>query len=243
MRTRLVFVLLLSGLMLACSPAPKPSVIAPTKTVDPSTVGSITGSVRFDGTPPTPTKIPVAGFPECGNSQPFDSDVLIRDGLVQNAFVYVKSGLENYAFPPTDGEVALDQKGCLYEPRVIGLRVGQTVVVTNSDPLLHNVHALPKRSRSFNLAMTHNAVPLRRSFDEPEVMVGLRCDIHPWMRAYVGVLPHPAFAVTGPDGRFEIKGVPPGTYTLSVWHERLGTAEQTVTLGVKEEKMISIVFQ
>lgn len=228
-------------ILVSCSPAPQ-NKISPVKNIDPATTGTILGDVRFEGGLPEPTKIPVAGFPECGNAQGLDNDVLVHNGLVQNAFVYVKSGLENYAFPPAAEEMRLDQKGCLYEPRVIGLQRGQTVVITNSDPLLHNVHALPKRSRSFNLAMPRSAQGLRRSFDEPEVMVGLRCDVHPWMRAYVGVLPHSAFAVTGPDGHFEIKGVPPGTYTLAVWHERLGTMEQTVVLGVNETKDVSFVI-
>lgn len=214
----------------------------PSLNVDPTTTGSLRGTVRFEGPLPSPTKIPVAGFPECANPRQEDTDVLVRDGFVQNAFVYIKSGLEDYAFPEESGEVVLDQKGCLYEPRVIGLRVGQTVVVKNSDAMLHNVHAQPKRSRSFNLAMTKGAQDLRKSFSEPEVMVGFRCDVHPWMRAYAGVLPHPAFAVTDANGQFEIKNIPPGTYTVAIWHERLGLMQQEVSLDPQEQKTISFVM-
>lgn len=211
-------------------------------TVDPATAGVIRGEVLFEGTPPAPAKIAVSGFPECANPKTEDDDVLIREGRVQNAFVSIKTGLEAYTFPPPEGETVLDQVGCLYTPRVVGLRVGQTLVVKNSDPALHNVHALPKLSRSFNLAMAKGGADIRRSFTEPEVMVPIRCDVHPWMRAYAGVMRHPGYAVTGPDGHFEIKGIPPGNYTLSVWHERLGTTEQTVTLGVKEEKTVPFVI-
>ncbi len=239
MRKLVSFVCFLS--LISCSQKPQQKVV-PTRSIDPAATGTIRGDVRFEGVPPSPTKIPVAGFSECANPRLEDDDVLIRDGKVQNAFVYVKTGLEDYAFPPPEGEVVLDQVGCLYTPRVVGLQVGQTLVVKNSDPALHNVHALPKLSRSFNLAMTQGASDIRRGFTEPEVMVPIRCDVHPWMRAYAGVLPHPAFAVTGPDGRFEIKGLPPGAYTLSVWHERLGVSEQAVTLAVREEKTVPFVI-
>jgi hypothetical protein len=236
--------LVLLGLFIlsSCHPQQSAPVLQPALSVDPSTAGILRGTVRFEGVPPAPTKIPVAGFSECANPKTHDDDTLIREGNVQNAFVFIKTGLEGYAFPPPAGEVVLDQAGCLYAPRVVGLRVGQPLVVRNSDPAFHNVHALPRRSRSFNLAMTKGASDIRRSFAEPEVMVPIRCDVHPWMRAYAGVLPHPAFAVTGPDGRFEIKGIPPGTYTLSVWHERLGTADQSTTLGANEEKTVTFVI-
>ncbi|HEX5035569.1 MAG TPA: carboxypeptidase regulatory-like domain-containing protein [bacterium] len=235
---RLILFLTLS--IFACRPALK-SVFHPTIPIDPSTVGLITGVVRFEGTPPSPTKIPVAGFPDCANPRGEDDDVRIQGGLVENAFVFIRNGLDDYVFPPAEGEVVLDQKGCLYAPRVVGLRVGQTLVVKNGDPTPHNVHALPKFSESFNVAMGGNAADIRKTFDEPEVMVPVRCDIHPWMRAYVGVLRHPVFAVTGPDGAFVLKGIPPGHYTLEAWHERLGTRSLPVTVesGQTVSKMLN----
>ena len=235
---RLFFFLILS--ILACRPAPK-SVFHPTVPIDPSTIGSIAGVVRFEGSPPSPTKIPVAGFPDCGNPRGEDDDVRIQNGLVENAFVFIKDGLDRYQFPPASGEVVLDQKGCLYTPRVVGLRVGQTLVVKNGDPTPHNVHALPKFSSSFNVGMGAKAPEIRKSFDEPEVMVPVRCDIHPWMRTYVGVLSHPIFTVTGPDGVFTLSGIPAGAYVLEAWHERLGRTSVPVTVeaGKTIEKRLS----
>jgi plastocyanin len=232
---------LLLVLLFACQRTPVQPPL-PKRAVDLATTGIIRGIVTFEGTTPAPMKIPVASFRDCVNSQTDDPDVLIRDGKVQNAFVYLKDGLEDYAFPVPEGEVVLDQKGCLYEPRVVGLRVGQTLVLRNDDPVLHNVHALPKRSRFFNVAMPKGAAEIRKSFDEPEVMVPIRCDVHPWMRAYVGVLPHPYFAVTGPDGTFELKNVPPGVYTLEAWHERLGTLSRKVSSGVGKEMNVVLTF-
>lgn len=220
--------------IIACHSSKPLTVLKPLVPVDPATTGTIRGVVRFEGLPPASAKIPLAQFAQCANPKGTDDDVLIQDGKVQNAFVYIKEGVESYAFPPASGEVTLDQKGCLYEPRVVGLRVGQTLAVKNSDAFLHNVHALPKYSHAFNMAMAQAGTEIRKNFDAPEVMVAIRCDVHPWMRAYVGVLSHPLFAVTGPDGVFEIHGVPPGTYTLEAWHERLGTKTMQVTIGAKE---------
>lgn len=238
---RSITIILGLALLVGCNRVPE-SAPLPKRAIDPATVGVIHGVVRLQGVPPSPTKIPVASFKECANSRTEDEDVLIRDGKVQNAFVYIKEGLEGYALPPPGGEGVLDQKGCLYMPRVIGLRVGQTLVVRNTDAFLHNVHALPKFSRSFNVGMNQGAPEIRRTFESPEVMVPIRCDVHPWMRAYVGVLPHPYFAVTSADGAFEIKNVPPGRYTLEVWHEKLGTQRIVVDVGPGEERSANFLL-
>ncbi len=219
------------------------TVLKPSQPIDPTTTGTIRGIVRYDGVPPEPSKIPLASFAPCQNPKDHDDDVLIQDGKVQNAFVFIRSGIEEYIVPPPPSEaVTIDQKGCLYAPRVVGLRVGQSLAITNSDALLHNVHGLPKNSSSFNLAMDRGTPKILHTFDQPEVMVTIRCDVHPWMRAYVGVLDHPYFAVTGPDGSFELKNVPPGTYTLEVWHERLGRKTQQVIIGPGEEQAANWAF-
>lgn len=207
-------------------------------------MGTIRGLVLLEGVPPLPTQIPIASFKDCATPKTTDdADVLIGKGRVQNAFVYLREGIEAYEVPPGTGEVMIDQRSCFYTPRVVGLQVGQALVVKNSDPFLHNVHALPKSSRSFNIGMGKGSPEIRRTFESPEVMVPIRCDVHPWMRAYVGVLSHPYFAVTGPDGAFELKGVPAGTYTLAVWHERLGIRTHPVSLETRGTSELTVVFK
>ena len=129
--------------------------------------------------------------------------------------------------------VVLDQRGCKYHPHVFGVQVGQPVTILNSDPTLHNVHAVPKANTEFNFGQSSKGMKTTRIFDKPEVMVPFRCDVHGWMAAYGGVVSHPFFAVSKADGSFEIKGLPAGTYTIEVWHERLGTQTQTVKVDGK----------
>ena len=143
---------------------------------------------------------------------------------LQNAFVYVKDGLGDRTFQAPKTPVVLDQRGCKYIPHVFGAQVGQPVIILNSDPTLHNVHAVPKANTEFNFGQSIKGMKTTRMFDKPEVMVPFRCDVHGWMAAYGGIVSHPFFAVTKADGSFEIKGLPAGTYTLEVWHERLGHA-------------------
>jgi plastocyanin len=164
-------------------------------------------------------------------------------GGLQNVFVYVKDGLgaRTYATPTTP--VRLDQRGCRYVPHVFGVQVGQTVQIANSDPTLHNVHAVPAANREFNFGQPATVPPAPRVFDKPEVMVPFRCDVHSWMNAYAGVLPHPFFAVTPADGTFEIKGLPPGSYTIEAWHEQLGTQTQSVTVAADAPAKVAMSFK
>jgi plastocyanin len=162
---------------------------------------------------------------------------------LQNAFVYVKDGLGDRKFSPPQTPVVLDQKGCKYMPHVFGVQVGQTVTIVNSDPTLHNVHAVPKANSEFNFGQAVKGMKTNRVFDKPEVMVPFRCDVHGWMAAYGGVLSHPYFAVSNADGSFEIKGLPAGTYTVEVWHERLGTQTTTVTVDGKSGAKASVAFK
>ena len=123
------------------------------------------------------------------------------------------------------------------------MRVGQPLVILNSDPTLHNIHAMPKGNTEFNTGQPIQGMKTMHTFDKPEVMVPFKCDVHGWMNAYVGVLDHPYFAVTGPDGSFTLKGLPPGTYTIEAWHEKLGTQTTQVTLGAKETKDANFTFK
>jgi hypothetical protein len=226
----------------ACGVSDSASPPSPTRIVDTATAGSIHGVVSFEGMPPPSSKIPVARFSECGNASAFDADILIQNGKVKNAFVAITKGLESYRFEKLSEEVVLDQRHCLYEPRIVGLQVGQTLVVKNSDPALHNIHAQPLQSRGFNVGMAQQSSDIRKTFEVSEMMIPLRCDVHPWMRAYAGVLPHPYFAVTDVDGNFNLKNVPPGNYTVTVWHEKLGEKEFPVSIGTREQKTLNVSF-
>jgi plastocyanin len=158
-------------------------------------------------------------------------------------FVYVKDGLGDYYFETPTTAVTLDQKGCHYAPHVFGVRAGQPVEIVNSDPTLHNVNAMAKVNQSFNLGQAIQGMKNQKVFKTPEVMVHIKCDVHNWMNAYAGVLNHPYFAVTANGGSFELKGLPPGTYTIEAWHEKLGTQTQSVTLAANESKPITFAFK
>ena len=195
------------------------------KPVDPATAGSIRGVVRMTGAAPAPALLVPSSEAWCmehsGGTLPDDA-LLVQDGAVANAVVFVSRGLEGYRFPPNDEPVELDQQGCRYTPRVLAAQVNQTVNVHNSDPLLHNVNARAERNAQRNYAMPEGSTPRSFSFRKPEIAVPLACDVHPWMRGAIVVLEHPCFAITGADGTFTITGVPPGTYSLDAWHEVLG---------------------
>ena len=160
-----------------------------------------------------------------------------------NVFVYVKDGLDKYTFDTPTESAKIDQKDCRYHPHVFGMRVGQPLEILNSDPTLHNIHALPKGNAEFNNGQPIQGMKMSHTFDKAEVMVPFKCDVHGWMNAYVAVLPHPYFMVTDKDGKFDLPNLPPGTYTLEAWHEKLGTQTATVTIGAKESKDVTFTFK
>jgi plastocyanin len=216
----------------ASQPAGVPTAPVPGGGVALPGEGVITGRVTFDGTVPTPRMIRTASDPLCmPEGGAVRSEVLVVGpaNALQNVFVYVKDGLGNRTFPAPQAPVVLDQQGCRYTPHVFGVQVGQPVEIVNSDPTLHNVHAIARVNDEFNFAQPIKNMRSTRTFDEPEIMVPFRCDVHGWMAAYAGVLPHPYYAVSREDGRFEIRGLPEGTYTIEAWHEQLGTNTHTVT--------------
>jgi len=189
--------------------------------------GKITGKVTFSGTPAAAAKLKMDADPVCAAAHPGGAaaeDVVVGDGGgLQNVFVYVKEGVSG-DFPAKTEPAVVDQKGCLYLPRVVGLQVGQPLKFLNSDPTLHNVHGMPKINAPWNYAMP-KFVKQKENKDltKPEIMIHVKCDVHPWMSGYVGVLSHPFFATTGKDGSFTIEGLPPGEYTVEAWQEKLGT--------------------
>jgi plastocyanin len=216
------------------------------KKVDPATAGAITGQVKFEGTLPPADLIRMNADRKCvqGDANPQGSSLVVSDDKsVANAFVYVKDGLDPaYTFDVPATPAELDQKGCLYSPRVLGVRVGQAIEIVNSDPTLHNVHALPMNNREFNHGQPKQFSKLSEVFTTPEVMVRFKCDVHSWMSAWVGVVDHPFFAVTDAAGAFKLPGLPPGSYTVEVWHEKLGRKTTQVTIGPSQTQAISLTL-
>jgi plastocyanin len=249
MRSALALLLLasLSGLAAACSgdaadtTPPATPTAAAGKKVDAATAGSIKGRVQFEGTVPPAEMVRMSSDRNCiSDGQPTRANdaLLVDDGRgVGNTFVYVKEGLDpSYTFDAPTAPVELDQKGCFYTPRVIGVRVGQPLELVNSDPTLHNVHALPMVNQEFNQSLPKQNARTTKTFTAPEVMVRFKCDVHNWMSAFVGVMAHPYFAVTSPSGEFSIPNLPPGTYTLETWNEKLGTKTMQVTVAPSQSQ-------
>ncbi|HYF48501.1 MAG TPA: hypothetical protein VEJ63_03805 [Planctomycetota bacterium] len=201
--------------------------------------GRVAGVVKFEGAAPKRTPLEVKGDPRCSalHSGPVLSESLIvNDGRVQNAIVYVKSGWERWSYPTPDGEVVVDQKHCRYTPHVVTVQTGQTIAFTNSDDLSHNVHGLPRKNPPFNFSQDENRRRSTYVFTQQEVGVRVQCDVHKWMSAFVGAFAHPFHAVTNEKGEFAIQGLLPGEYELEVWHEcHIAPARVTVPQSVKVE--------
>lgn len=234
------------SLVVSCSSPPTPAGSGGGKHVDTATAGTLTGRVTFEGTPPVPELLKMAADPVCAEASgpnPRNDAVLIKDGAIQNVFVYVKDGLDQaYSFDVPKEPLKFDQRGCRYAPRIFGVRAGQPIDIINDDNTLHNVHALPKTNTEFNQSMQLQGMRITKTFTTPEVMVRFKCDVHNWMTAYVGVMAHPFFAVTNETGAFEIKGLPPGTYTIAAWHERFGTKTQKVTVAEHQTETVPFTF-
>lgn len=228
------------------TPAAAPAA-APAAPIDPATVATVTGKVSFEGQAPAKVRIRMDAVPACteASKEPaFSEEVVVNDNkTLKNVFVYVKEGLGDRAFPAPAEDVVIDQKGCTYHPHVLGLVAGQKLRIKNSDPTNHNIHPMPAQNREWNTSMPPGAADLVQEFARAEVMIPVKCNVHPWMKSYVGVLKHPFFAVTGADGSFELKGLPPGDYTIEAWHEKYGTMQQKVTVGPKESKEVAFGFK
>ena len=207
---------------------------------------SVTGKITFEGAPPAIEKIKMTADAYCVKQHPQEAerqDVEVGpDKGLKDVFVYVKEGIKG-TYPPPDQHATIDQKGCMYSPHVLGLVAGQQLDIINSDETLHNIHAFPEKNEAFNLGMPVKGMKYTKKFDKPEVMVKIKCDVHGWMLAWAGVLPHPFFAVTAADGTFTIPNLPAGTYTIEAWQEKLGAQTQQVTVGDKETKTVSLSFK
>jgi hypothetical protein len=220
---------------------------APAYQVDPLTAGSISGRIRYIGKRPLPKKIDMSGDPACveahhGNALD-ESLVVSSKGRLANAFVYVKSGLEGKTFATPATPLAIDQNECWFKPRVLGIQTNQALRITNSDPVTHSIHPMAQINREWNHSQGAGDPPLARKFARPEVMIHVKCNIHGWMQAYIGVVDNPYFAVSGEGGSYHIGNLPPGTYTVAIWQEKLGTLEQQVTVAPRSNTQADVTFK
>lgn len=208
--------------------------------------GSVTGVVKFEGTPPKATRIDMSQDPICANAHStplMTEDVVVgANGGLANVVVYVSDGLAGKTFEPPQQPAMLEQKGCQYKPHVLALQARQKLDVVNSDETTHNIHPTPNNNREWNMTQPHG-MPLEQSFAREEIAISVKCNVHPWMKGYVAVLKHPYFAVTDKDGKFDVKDLPPGTYTITAWQEKLGTQMQKITVGAGENKTLDFVFK
>jgi plastocyanin len=238
------------GILSACSkkegeqPAAAPASEAqPAATpIDPNTVASVSGTVKFDGTALAPAKIDMSQDPACKGTNSAEN-LVVDKGDLANVFVYVKDGLGNRTFDVPKESVTLDQSGCKYHPHILGVMAGQNIEIKNDDPTTHNIHPTPASNREWNESQPPQAAPLEKSFAREEIMLPVRCNQHPWMKMFINVTKNPFYTVTGPDGKYEIKGLPPGDYTIAFVHEKLGEQDEKVTLAAKDSKTLDASFK
>lgn len=207
---------------------------------------SITGTITFDGKAPALRPIAMDADPVCAkkHSGPVANEMLAlgTGNTMGNILVWVSKGVPAKTYPAPSTPVTLDQRGCMYSPHVMGIMVGQPYKILNSDGVLHNVHTLPKVNSSFNQGMPPSMKEANTKFDKPEAVFHIKCDVHPWMSAYIAVFTNPFFSVTSTDGKFTITGLDPGTYEVTAWHEKLGTRTASITVGANDKKTQDFKF-
>jgi plastocyanin len=213
-----------------------------------SSVGAaaVRGQVKFEGTLPKAKPISMAADPSCAKQHPgpVSTPEVTTDskGGLQNVLIFIADGLGDRTFDPPKEPVVISQKGCLYEPHVLAVQANQPIEVVNDDQTSHNIHPTPANNREWNKAELPGA-KVEEAFAREEIAIPVKCNIHPWMRGYIAVLKNPYFAVTRKDGSFDLPNLPPGTYTIKAWHEKLGTSTQTITIGANQTKDINFVFK
>ncbi len=225
------------------APAAEQPAAQPAATpIDPSTVATISGTVKFDGTAPKASKIDMSQDPGCKGTNEAEN-IVVTNGDLANVFVYVKDGLGNRTFDVPKDSIVLDQKGCQYHPHVLGVMAGQTIDIKNDDPTTHNIHPTPKDNREWNESQPPSSPAIDKSFAREEIMLPVKCNQHPWMKMYINVVKSPFYAVTDKEGKYTIKGLPPGDYTIAFVQEKLGEQDQKVTVAAKESKTVDQSFK
>ncbi len=207
---------------------------------------SLSGVVKFEGTPPKPSRIDMSSDPICAKAHPTPvttEDIVVgASGGLANVVIYVSDGLGARTFDPPSQPAVFEQKGCQYKPHVLAMQAHQKLDVVNSDETTHNIHPNPSNNREWNMTQPHG-VPLEQTFAREEVAIPVKCNVHPWMRGYIAVFKHPYFVVSDKNGAFDLKDLPPGTYTITAWQEKLGTTSQKVTVGAGETKTLDFTFK
>lgn len=229
----------------ACGGSKTPATNEPTPdagaTAYSGPTGTISGVISYEGTPPAPKKIDTSADAVCGQKSPnlTTDDTIVKDGKLANVFIYVREGtvdggkkVADYAWTTPTTAVKLDQNGCHYAPHVMGVMVNQTISITNSDATQHNIHPTPKLNREWNQTQSAGQGPIEQKFARAEAMIPVKCNQHPWMKAYIGVMRHPLYAVSSDTGAYEIKGVPPGKYTVIAWREGQTPEEKPMEVTV-----------
>jgi len=212
----------------------------------PTSTATVKGVVRFEGQVPKPKTISMAADPNCAklHSTPVLQQDVVTDGEggLQNVVVFIADGLSAQTIEPPSQPVAIEQKGCTYQPHVVAMQADQRLEIVNDDPTSHNIHPAPAINREWNKAEPPGT-KTEATFSREEIAIPVKCNIHPWMHGYVAVFKHPYFAVTGKNGSFDLRNLPPGTYTFKAWHEKLGTSTQKITVAANENKVINFVFK
>ena len=244
---RLLLAIFGGSLLLGASFIPAVGGSANTSASNAAGAASVSGRIRFEGHLPAPTHINMSADPACakqhaGAGLSGEEFVTGASNTLGNVVVFISDGLGSRSFDvPTDPAV-IEQKGCMYEPHVLALRANQKLRVVNGDKTTHNIHPMPANNREWNKAEPADTI-LEETFPREEVAIPIKCNVHPWMRGYVAVFKHPYFAVTGKDGSFDLRNLPPGDYTVEAWHEKLGTVTQKVTVVAGESKSLDLVFK
>jgi hypothetical protein len=213
---------------------------------DTSGDATLSGIVKLTGSQPAATRINMAADPACLKMHPVpvmtEEVVTGTNGALKNAIVYISDGLGNRTFDPPTESAVFEQKGCTYNPRILGMRARQALKVINSDPTTHNIHPAPQNNREWNMSQPPASSPIEETFAREEI-IPVKCNVHPWMKGYIAVFKHPYFVITGKDGSFALKNIPPGNYTIQAWHEKYGLLTQKVNLAPNQSQEVEFVFK